>query len=382
MRSRHPTRRWCSSRRRPDCRLIGDRQVDEHVPSLIVDHPDWTMPDYHLSDGALMPTVTLSTGRSFDADSAVSILDAARAQGIVLEYSCRTGRCGICKAPVEAGATIALRPEDEGLSADEAARGIILTCCRAAAENVILDIEPLDRLAGMEIKTIPARIVSIEQLAPEIVKVVLKTPPASPMRFLPGQYVDIIADGARRSYSLANAPRNDGLLEFIIKRYPGGHLSGYWFDRAQVNELLRIEGPLGTFFLRDEAPANILFLATGTGIAPVKALLEELAADPQRASRHRIRVFWGNREPENFCWDPVGLGLDIGFHHLLSGADEGWAGQRGYVHDAAVRGGFDPADTVVYACGSNAMIASARDLLVSLGLPARRFFSDAFVSSN
>ena len=329
-----------------------------------------------------MPIVTLSTGRSFDADSAVSILDAARAQGIVLDYSCRTGRCGICKAPVEAGTTALLRPEDEGLSAEESARGVILTCCRAAASDVTLDIEPLDRLAGMEIKTMPARIVSIERLAPEIVKVVLKTPPTSPMRFLPGQYVDIIADGARRSYSLANAPRDDGLLEFIIKRYPGGHLSGYWFERARINDLLRIEGPLGTFFLRAEAPVNILFLATGTGIAPVKALLEELAADPQRAAQHRIRVFWGNREAENFCWDPVALGLDIGFHHLLSGSGKGWAGQRGYVHDAAVRDGFDPADTVVYACGSNAMIASARNLLLSAGLPARRFFSDAFVSSN
>jgi len=329
-----------------------------------------------------MPIVTLSTGRSFDADPAVSILDAARTQGIVLEYSCRTGRCGICKAPVETGTTALLRPEDEGLSPEEAACGIILTCCRAATDDVVLDIEPLDRMAGMDIKTIPARIVSVERLAPEIVRVVLKTPPASPMRFLPGQYVDIIADGVRRSYSLANAPRADGLLEFIIKRYAGGHLSGYWFERAQVNDLLRIEGPLGTFFLRDEASTNILFLATGTGIAPVKALLEELASDPQRAARHRIRVFWGNREAENFCWDPVVLGLDIGFHHLLSGDGEGWGGQRGYVHDAAARDGFDPADTVVYACGSNAMIASARDLLMSLGLPARRFFSDAFVSSN
>lgn len=329
-----------------------------------------------------MPDVTLTTGRVFAADPTVSILDAARSAGIGLEYSCRSGRCGVCKVPVIAGETIVLRAEDESLSPAEAAEGLILTCCRAAVGNVTLDAEPLDRLAGLETKTMPARIVTVEPLALDIVQIVLKTPPASPMRFLPGQYVDVIAEGVRRSYSLANAPRPDGLLELIIKRYPDGRLSGYWFDRAKANDLVRIEGPFGTFFLRDAAPRDIVFLATGTGIAPVKALLTELAADPACAAQHRIRVFWGNRDAENFCWDPVSLGLDIGFHHLLSGTDNQWTGKRGYVHDAAIADGFDPADTVVYACGSNAMIASARDRLTSLGLPSRRFFSDAFVSSN
>ena len=328
-----------------------------------------------------MYMATLSNDRSFPADPTVSILDAARAQGIVLEYSCRTGRCGICKAPVLAGTTEILRHE-ESLTLQEANSGVILTCCRSATSDVTLDIEPLDRLADIDIKTMASRIVSIERLSPDIVRVVLKTPPASPMRFLAGQYVDVIAEGVRRSYSLANAPRGDSLLELIIKRYAGGVLSEYWFERAKVNDLLRIEGPFGTFFLREEGPTNIVFLATGTGIAPVKALLEELATDPDRAAQHRLTVFWGNREAESFCWDPVGLGLDVGIHHLLSGTDANWSAARGYVHDAAIRQGIDPDDTVVYACGSNAMITSARAALLALGLPAKRFFSDAFVSSN
>jgi CDP-4-dehydro-6-deoxyglucose reductase len=329
-----------------------------------------------------MPIVTLNSGRSFTADPALSILDAARQAGVTLEYSCRTGRCGVCKAPVVSGATTILRSEGESLDAHEATEGMILTCCRAAESDVVLDIEPLDRLVGFEIKTIPSRIVSIELLAADIVKVFLKTPPASPMRFLPGQYVDVIVGDVRRSYSLANAPRADGLLELIVKRYPGGRLSGYWFERAKPNDLIRIEGPFGTFFLRDDGPTNIVFLATGTGIAPVKALLEELAADPDRASRHRLSVFWGNRESESFCWDPIELGLDVGLHHLLSGSDAGWGGARGYVQDAAIHQGFDLGDTVVYACGSDTMIASARAAFRALGLPAKRFFSDAFVSSN
>lgn len=330
---------------------------------------------------ARMPTVTLANGRTFAADAATSILDAGRAAGVVMEYSCRTGRCGVCKAPAS-GETVLLRPEEESLSPAEAAQGLILTCCRAAAGDVALDVEPLDRLAGLEAKTIPARIVALDRLAPDIVKATLRTPPASPLRFLAGQYVDVIAAGVRRSYSLANAPRADNLLELVVRRYPGGAMSRFWFEDAKPNDLVRIEGPLGTFFLREEAPLDLVFLATGTGIAPVKALLEELAADPARARRHRLRVFWGNREAGGFCWDPVGLGLDIGFHHLLSGPDAGWGGRRGYVQDALVADGVDPADTAVYACGSTAMIASARDTLLALGLPARRFFSDAFVSSN
>jgi CDP-4-dehydro-6-deoxyglucose reductase, E3 len=327
-----------------------------------------------------MPLVTLATGRTFPAEATTSILDAALHAGVTLEYSCRTGRCGICKAPAR-GPTALLRVE-ESLSAAEADAGTILTCCRAAAGDLALDVEPLDRLAGLEIRTMPARISALDRLAPDIVRVTLRTPPATPLRFVAGQYVDVLAAGVRRSYSLANAPRADGTLELLVKRYPGGVLSDFWFETARPNDLLRIEGPFGTFFLRDEAPRDLLFLATGTGIAPVKALLEELAADRRRAAGHRIRVFWGNRQADSFCWDPAGLGLDIGVHHLLSGADAGWPGARGYVQDAALRDGVDPAATVVYACGSNAMIGSAREAMLALGLPNRRFLSDAFVSSS
>lgn len=329
-----------------------------------------------------MYTVTLSNGRSFRADPGASILEAANAAGVTLEYSCRTGRCGLCKAPLLTGQTTLLKPEDESLTGQEVQDGMILTCCRTVESDVSLNIESLDRLSGIEIRTLPARIVSVEQLAPEIVRVVLKTPPATPLRFVSGQYVDVIADGVRRSYSLANAPRADGLLELLIKRYAGGHLSTFWFERVKTNDLIRLEGPFGTFFRREAEPTNVVFLATGTGIAPVKALLEETATDREASLRQRIRVFWGNREAENFCWDPVSLGLDIGFHHLVSGANPDWSGRRGYVHEAAIHDGVDPADTIVYACGSSAMIASARDALVALGLPPRRFLSDAFVSSN
>lgn len=329
-----------------------------------------------------MPSVTLNNGRRFIADPSSSILDAARAAGITLEYSCRTGRCGTCRAPLVSGNTIILQTEAASLAEHEEAGRTILTCCRAAADDIVLDIEPLDRMAFLQIRTMPSRIVSLDRVSSDIVKVVLKTPLTSPMTFLPGQYIDVLAEDVRRSYSLANAPRADGLLELIVKRYPGGVLSNYWFERARPGDLIRIEGPFGTFFLRDDNLANYVFLATGTGIAPIKAILEELAANRPRATRHQLSLFWGNREAESFCWDPAGLGLDVDFHQVLSGRDESWAGARDYVQDAAFRRGIDPEETVVYACGSNAMIASAGAAFKALGLPPRRFFSDAFVASN
>jgi CDP-4-dehydro-6-deoxyglucose reductase len=328
-----------------------------------------------------MPTVTLATGRTFSSDGATTILESARAGGIALEHSCRTGRCGVCKAPVLAGETIVLRPE-ESLTSAERDAGLVLTCCRAAAGDVALDIEDLGRLAAVEVRTVPARIASLEHVAPGIVRVFLRLPPSAKFEFLAGQYVDVIAEGVRRSYSLANAPRADGLLELLIKRVEDGVLSRFWFERAEPNALIRLEGPLGTFCLRDAAPKHLVFLATGTGIAPVKALLEELGADPARAAGHHLSVYWSNRDADAFCWRPDPAGPAVDFIPLTSRADPAWTGRRGYVQDAAVDDGIDPDDTAVYACGSIHMIASARAKLIAIGLPPKRFFSDAFVSSS
>lgn len=324
--------------------------------------------------------VTLRNGRSFEADAAQTLLDTARGAGVALEYSCRTGRCGICKAGVVAGQTRVLR-EEEALTPDERQAGVILTCCRAAAGDVVLDVEDLGRLAGVETRTLPCRIDTLERVAEDIVRVSLRTPPSGRLQFLPGQYVDVIRGAVRRSYSVGNAPRDDGRLELLVRRYAGGELSRYWFEQAAPDDLLRLEGPFGTFFLRDDGPRDLVFLATGTGIAPVKALVEELAHDAARRSLHRVRVYWGNREPASFVWHPQAGDVNT-FERAISGGDSDWTGRRGYVHDMLFEDGFDPIDSAVYACGSTAMIAAARTRCLAAGLPAGRFFSDAFVSSS
>jgi len=327
-----------------------------------------------------MGHVTLINGKQFTADATTSILEAALGHDVVLEYSCRTGRCGICKAQVLSGETIILKPE-ESLPAEEAERGMILTCCRAAENDVVLDAEDLAPLAGITVRTLPCKIAAIAFPSPDIAKVTLRTPPATPLTFLAGQYVDILHRDIRRSYSIANAPRADGTLELVIKRYPGGMLSRYWFEEAAVGDLLRLEGPLGTFFLRDQPVDHLVLLATGTGIAPVKAILEQLSMQDGPVPA-RISVYWGNRDPAEFCID-LGCGaLDFSTNLLLSRRNMGTGHREGYVQHAVLDDAVDLTGAAVYACGSNAMIASARTSLTEAGLPQRRFFSDAFVSSN
>lgn len=329
-----------------------------------------------------MSTVTLSNEKTFSCEPGVTLLDSAKKHGVVLEYSCRSGRCGVCKAHA-IGDTEVIHHDESVLSVNEVASGYILTCCRTATGNVRLDIEDLGQFADIKSKTLPCRVDSFQCLADDVVEVILRLPPKDPLNYLPGQYVDIIGkNGVRRSYSIANAPRADGKLELQIRQVEGGVMSQYWFEELAANDLLRLEGPQGTFALRNTSPTNLVFLATGTGIAPVKAILEQMKADPELAAGKKVWVYWGGRHAKDIYWTPELGSLPISFIPVLSRSDSGWEGRTGYVQDVLAHDGLDLADTVVYACGSEHMIHSAKEKLLTLGLPHKNFYSDAFVSSN
>lgn len=329
-----------------------------------------------------MSTITLSNQKTFLCEPGATLLDSAKKHGVILEYSCRSGRCGICKSRA-VGETEVIRHDESVLSADELLSGYILTCCRTALSNVCLDIEDLSQFADIISKTLPCRVDSFQRLADDVMQVVLRLPPKDPLNYLPGQYVDIIGkNGVRRSYSLANAPRQDGKLELQIRQVATGVMSRYWFEELACNDLLRLEGPQGTFALRNTEPTNLIFLATGTGIAPVKAILEQLMADPEQVENKRIWVYWGGRHAADIYWQPELGSLPVSFIPVLSRPDGSWVGRTGYVQDVLECDGVDLADSVVYACGSEQMIYSAKEKLVTLGLPQRNFYSDAFVSSN
>lgn len=325
--------------------------------------------------------ISLANGKVFHAADNATILDAARDEGFILEHSCRTGRCGVCKARVISGDTKVLTDETS-LQADDLSAGYILTCCRAAASNLQLDIDDLGDLAKFERKTVPARIDTIKAHSSDVLEVVLRTPPTNILNFRAGQYIDVIGpQGVRRSYSIANAPRSNGKLTLQIRRVENGQLSQYWFNEAQANDLLRLEGPLGTFCLRNMPSKNLIMLATGTGIAPIKAILEELSERTDVFENHQIHLYWGGRVRDDLYWSPEFPNLPLNFVRVLSRAKD-WRGRVGYVQDAVLADGIDLSEAAVYACGSELMIDSARSALSAAGLNINQFYSDAFVSSN
>lgn len=310
------------------------------------------------------------------------MLNAALRSGIVLEHSCKTGRCGSCKVQVRAGSTTPI-VDEVALNQAERDAGWILSCVRSATGDVHLDIEDLDDIKIYPTKTLPCRVQSLERLNSDVLRVILRLPPSQQLDYHPGQYIDVIGkDGLRRSYSIANASASDKLIELHIRHVHEGTMSRYWFDEAKTNDLLRLNGPLGTFFLRDPSGLDLILLATGTGMAPIKAILEGMGSWSKELLPHSINVYWGGRIPQDLYWNPTEVGISLRYFPVLSRADSVWSGVRGYVQQAVLKSDINLKHAVVYACGSVAMIDGARAQMVAAGLNVRRFYSDAFVSSS
>lgn len=329
-----------------------------------------------------MWTISLSNNKTFDAEQGSTLLDQAKAAGLVLEHSCRTGRCGVCKAKVLKGDTETLKTEI-ALSPEESDAGFILTCCRGALQDSHLDIEDMGLLGAIQVKTLPCRIDSIHRLADDVLKVFLRLPPNSGFEYVPGQYIEVITKGGtRRSYSIANALRYDAKLELHIRQVPSGVMSQYWFTEANPSDLLRLHGPLGTFSIRSTPQIHLVFLATGTGIAPVKAILEYLVQHPDEIKGKSIYVYWGGRTSQDIYGNPVPENLCVKFIPVVSRPTASWKGRIGHIQQALIDDAIPLDQADVYACGSDTMIYNARTQLIAFGLQPKNFHADAFVSSN
>ena len=329
-----------------------------------------------------MPLLTLTSGAKFQGQIGSTILDAAATAGIFFPYSCKTGRCSACKCKLLSGQTRKLHPEP-GLTEEEKNNSWILSCVRSAESDITLEVEDLGGTLLPTVKTLPCRISQLNLLAPNVIQVMLRLPPTADFNFIPGQYIDVIGqNGIRRSYSLANADFTDRILELHIRAVKGGAMSEYWFTHAKVNDLLRLNGPLGTFFLRNTGNIDLIFLATGTGIAPVKAMLESLPSRPADQRPRSVTVLWGGRITSDLYFNISSIAANFDFIPVLSRADKIWSGARGYVQNALLAVRTDLKHAAVYACGSDVMIQNAKKILLENGLPEKCFYSDAFVCSS
>ena len=207
--------------------------------------------------------ITLKNGKSFTCDSNTTIFEAAKSNGIILEHSCLSARCRSCAVQLKSGIKID-KLDDLVLSADERSNNWALSCNSIPTSDLVLDVEDLGDIQIFEKKIIPAKIQAINKLNDNVIELSLRLPPNSNFAFNSGQYVNITKGDIKRSYSIANSNEQNSLLTFFIKKYQNGLMSKYWFEAAKINDLLRIEGPLGSFFYRESQQENIIFLATVT----------------------------------------------------------------------------------------------------------------------
>ena len=328
-----------------------------------------------------MFTIKLKNNKSFQCDENLTIFEAARRNNIFLEHSCLSARCRSCIVKVLSGETKDCE-QDLILCEEEKNQNFVLSCNTKPISDLKLDIEDLGDIELYHKKIVPAKISSIKKINNDVIKVVFRLPPTSKFQFNSGQYVNLIKGNLNRSYSIANSSDHKNQLEFFIKKYTNGLMSAYFFKEAKINDLLRLEGPIGTFFHRDSSFKNIIFLATGTGIAPIKSILEGLDKSHEQYQNKDFWVIVGARYQDDLFWEPNLKNLNIKYIPVLSRQVNDWNGAKGYVQDIVLKRQIDLEDTQVYACGSNDMINSAKELFFKNNLKENNFFSDAFVQTN
>ncbi len=314
-----------------------------------------------------------------------TVLNAALQAGLLIPYGCRNGACGTCKGKILSGRVDYGVHQTSTLTADEKQQGYALFCSARPHTDLIIDCREVRRAGDIQIRRLPCRIEKIELPAADVAVVFLKLPVNERLQYLAGQYIDILLkDGRRRSFSLGNAPHNDALLELHIRHIPGGAFTDYLFSQAKGREILRFEGPYGAFFLREESDKPIIFLAGGTGFAPIKAVIEH--AFHIGSSRPMV-LYWGVRSLRDLYmpqvpseWQEIYY-PNFTFIPVLSepAATDQWSGRTGLVHRAVLDDFADLSGYQVYACGAPAMIDAARaDFTALRGLPVEDFFADSF----
>ena len=332
--------------------------------------------------------VTLSpSGHTFTTDDSGSLLEAGLKHDLGLPYGCKSGFCGSCKCKVLAGEVTHRGTNEQILSASERAQGMVLLCCATAQSDLTVEVREVQGSRDYPVKIMPARIQSMNAPAPDVMVLALKLPAAENFRFRPGQYIDILLkDGQRRSFSIASAPKSDALLELHIRRVTGGQFTEHVFTTMKARDIVRFEGPLGSFFLREDSAAPIILLAGGTGFAPIKSIVEYALDQKIKRPMH---LYWGANTPDGLYMHELAQGWTEsipGFRYtpVVSSAEahETWQGRTGLVHQALMADYNDLSAHQVYACGAPAMIEAAKaDLVQRCALPAEAFFSDAFTFS-
>ncbi len=336
-------------------------------------------------------TITVEpSGRTFTAEPDESMLAAGIRQGIGLPYGCKDGACGSCKCKLVSGSVTHGHHQPKALSADEEAAGYVLTCCGVAHSDVVLESRQVTEAGAFPIKKMPVRVSTLERASHDVIVLRLQLPASDAFQYHAGQYVEfLLRDGDRRSYSMANAPHTQATapaLELHLRHMPGGKFTDHVFGAMKEKDILRIEGPYGSFFLREDSDKPIVFLASGTGFAPIKAVIEHMQF---KGITRPATLYWGGRRPADLyqsAWIEARLAEmpNLRYVPVVSDAlpEDAWTGRTGFVHQAVLQDFPDLSGHEVYACGAPIVVESAhRDYVAQAGLPDEAFFADSFTSA-
>ncbi|GIX23203.1 MULTISPECIES: CDP-6-deoxy-delta-3,4-glucoseen reductase [Caldimonas] len=335
-------------------------------------------------------TVTVQpSGHTFTVERDEAVLAAAIRQGVGLPYGCKDGACGSCKSRLKDGRVIHGAHQLKALSPAEEEAGYILTCCATPQTDLVIESREVVGAGQFPIKKMPCRVSRIDKPAPDVAVLKLQLPANDRLQYHAGQYVEfILRDGSRRSYSMANAPHTQETqpgIELHIRHMPGGKFTDHVFGAMKEKDILRMEGPFGSFFLREDSDKPIVLLASGTGFAPIKAILEHME---HKALARPTVLYWGCRRRADLYLDDWAQAAAarlpwLRYVPVLSEptAEDAWSGRTGFVHQAVMADWPDLSGHQVYACGAPVMVESARrDFVAHCGLPEDEFYADAFTS--
>lgn len=324
-----------------------------------------------------------ATGHSFTVETPESVLDAALRQGIILPYGCRNGACGSCMGEVASGRVAYVDGLPPALNEADAAAHRALFCQARPTSDLTIRVREVDAARDIEIKTMPCRVEKLEHLAHDVIRIYLKLPPSERLQFLAGQYIDVLISGHEpRSFSIANAPHNDEFVELHIRYVEGGLFTDQVFHHMREKTLLRIKGPLGTFYLREDSDRPAILIGGGTGFAPLKGILEHAF---EIGTGRPLHLFWGVRARRDLYLDALPVQWceaypNFSYTPVLSEPQpaDAWDGEAGFVTDSVVRHYPDLSGHDVYMSGPPVMVRAGHDLFMRHGLDESRFFSDAF----
>ena len=327
--------------------------------------------------------VTLQpSGHNYSVTGDATILEAGLDAGFNLPYGCKNGACGACKGKVLSGEIDHGTAQEQALPVDERAQGFALFCCARPRSDVVLEVKEVGAGRDIPVRTLPCRIQQLERVAEDVMVMRLKLPTNERMQFLAGQYIEfLLKDGKRRAFSLASAPHADDLLELHVRRVPGGNFTEHVFTQMKEKEIMRLEGPLGTFFLREDSDKPIILVAGGTGFAPIKGLVEHAL---HIGTRRPMKFYWGSRNYAGLYMNSLAerwaVEHGIPYVPVLSNPDpsDAWTGRTGLVHEAVLADHPDLSAYQAYVCGAPVMCEAALRDFSARGLPRDEFFADVF----